>query len=81
MAGNPESQSSASAGGAVELNEFESLLSKEFKARDVQKQSAVSTAVRTLAEQALSSTRLISGDAVKTISGLIAELSQAWQQG
>jgi len=76
MAGNPESQSSASAGGAVELNEFESLLSKEFKARDVQKQSAVSTAVRTLAEQALSSTRLISGDAVKTISGLIAELDK-----
>ena len=65
---NPETQAApGAAGAAVELNEFESLLNKEFKARDVQKQSAVQTAVRTLAEQALSATKLVSNDAIKTI--------------
>ena len=49
----PEAQAAGAAGATMEVSEFESLLNKEFKARDVQKQSAVQTAVRTLAEQAL----------------------------
>ena len=74
---NPETQAApGAAGAAVELNEFESLLNKEFKARDVQKQSAVQTAVRTLAEQALSATKLVSTDAIKTIEALIAEIDK-----
>src|SRR5690349_10861886 len=73
---DPEVQAAPAAGAAVELNEFESLLSKEFKARDVQKQTAVQAAVRTLAEQALGSTKVVSADAIKTISALIAEIDR-----
>ena len=73
----PESAASgAPATAPAELGEFESLLNKEFKARDVQKQSAVQAAVRTLAQQALASTNLISSDAIKTISGIIAEIDR-----
>jgi type VI secretion system protein ImpC len=66
----------AAAPAAAEVNEFEALLNKEFKARDVQKQSAVQTAVRTLAQQALASTALISADVTKTISAFIAEIDK-----
>ncbi len=72
----PEAQAAGAAGATMEASEFESLLNKEFKARDVQKQSAVQTAVRTLAEQALSATKLVSSDAIKSISALIAEIDK-----
>jgi type VI secretion system protein ImpC len=64
----------APAPAAAEVSEFEALLNKEFKARDTQKQTAVQTAIRTLAQQALASTQLVSADAVRTISALIAEI-------
>lgn len=69
-------QAGAAAGATIERNEFESLLTKEFKAREPQKQSAVQNAVRTLAEQALVGARAISPDAIKTISALIAEIDR-----
>ena len=74
----PESsaQGAASAPVSAEVSEFESLLNKEFKARDTQKQDAVQSAVRTLAQMALESTKLISADVTKTISALIAELDR-----
>jgi len=73
----PENLAQAGAAPAAgEVNEFESLLNKEFKARDPQKQTAVQTAVRTLAQQALSATVLVSADAIKTISALIAEIDR-----
>jgi type VI secretion system protein ImpC len=73
---NPEAQAQAGAPAAVELNEFEALLNKEFKAKDTQKQTAVQTAVRTLAEQALSATQLVSDDVVKSIEAIIAEIDK-----
>jgi type VI secretion system protein ImpC len=74
----PESsaQGAASAAVSAEVSEFESLLNKEFKARDTQKQDAVQSAVRTLAQIALESTKLISPDVTKTISALIAEIDR-----
>src|SRR5271154_4597118 len=66
----------APAAATAETSEFDSLLNKEFKARDPEKQSAVHAAVRTLAEQALSSASLISTDATKTISAIIAEIDR-----
>jgi type VI secretion system protein ImpC len=75
MPPNPEAQAAPTT-GAVELSDFESLLNKEFKARDVPRKTAVQSAVRTLAEQALASTKLISTDAVKTISAIIAEIDK-----
>src|SRR5579864_1387941 len=71
-----EAQAGAPAPAAAEINEFESLLNKEFKAREPQKQTAVQTAVRTLAQQALASTALISPDVTKTISAMIAEIDK-----
>ena len=72
----PESAAQGAAAAPVEVSEFESLLNKEFKARDTQKQTAVQNAVRTLAQQALSSTQLISADVTKTISAMIAEIDK-----
>jgi len=66
----------AAAPAAAEVSEFESLLNKEFRARDTQKQTAVQSAIRTLAQQALASTQLISADTTRTISAMIAELDR-----
>lgn len=78
----PETQ--AQAGGAapaLEVNEFEALLQKEFKVqKDTAKQSAVKAAVQTLAEQALSATALISDNTVKTIESIIAEIDKKLSQ-
>ena len=60
----------------TETSEFASLLNKEFKPRTEQAKEAVSQAVRTLAEQALVNTKVISQDAYKTIEAIIAELDR-----
>ena len=73
----PETVTQGAPGAApAELSEFESLLNKEFRARDEQKQTAVQTAVRTLAQQALASTQLISADVTRTISAMVAEIDR-----
>jgi type VI secretion system protein ImpC len=66
----------APAAAPEQINEFESLLNKEFRARDTDKKTAVQTAVRTLAETALASTQLVSADVTRTISAMIAELDK-----
>lgn len=58
----------------MEISEFDSLLKKEFKPKSDQAREAVQKAVQTLAQQALSETVIISGDAIKTIEAIIAEL-------
>src|SRR5689334_10418421 len=70
-----ESQSQA-APASAEFSEFESLLNKEFKPKTADAKSAVATAVKTLAEQALSATTLVSDDAIKTIQAIIAEIDK-----
>ena len=62
--------------GAVEseLDAFSALLQKEFKPKSDQAKSAVESAVRTLAEQALAGTNLVSADAVKSIESIIAAI-------
>jgi type VI secretion system protein ImpC len=72
------SQASQAQGGqpTVELSEFEALLNKEFKPKTADAKSAVAIAVKTLAEQALSATTLISDDAIKSIQAIIAELDK-----
>ena len=73
----PEAETAGAAAAApMEISEFESLLSKEFKARTPEKVDAVKTAVKSLAEQALASTKLISDDVTKTITAMIAELDK-----
>jgi len=58
------------------MSDFSSLLKKEFKPQSDKAKDAVETAVRTLAEQALAGTHLISGDVLATIEGLIAQLDK-----
>src|SRR5882672_2133572 len=74
---DPSSASQAQGGQpTVELSEFEALLNKEFKPKTADAKSAVAIAVKTLAEQALSATTLISDDAIKSIQAIIAELDK-----
>jgi type VI secretion system protein ImpC len=57
-----------------ETNEFASLLQKEFKPKTEKAKEAVESAVRTLAEQALRDSNVISGDVLATIEALIAQI-------
>ncbi|MCB2135986.1 MAG: type VI secretion system contractile sheath large subunit, partial [Rhodobacteraceae bacterium] len=68
----------AAAGGATELQEsdFASLLTKEFRPRTDQAKSAVETAVKTLAQQALANTALISDDVVHSLESMVAEIDR-----
>src|SRR5262252_9653227 len=74
---DPKSQQDAQAeAGTVEATDLDSLLKKEFKPKTDEAKEAVERAVRTLAEQALSQTKLISTDVVKSIEAIIAQLDK-----
>ena len=60
----------------LEVNEFSSLLQREFKPKTDQAKEAVETAVRTLAEQALQYTSVISLDVIKSIESMIAAIDK-----
>jgi type VI secretion system protein ImpC len=62
--------------GAVQFNDFTRLLNKEFKPKTEEARSAVEDAVKTLAQQALESTRLVDRDVVDTIQDMIAALDK-----
>lgn len=66
----------ASGAVAAEESDFASLLQREFKPKTEQAKEAVSVAVQTLAQQALSQTALISDDVVRSIEAIIAELDR-----
>ena len=79
---NPQTETQAGATATAEAGEFASLLNKEFKPKTDQARDAVVQAVRTLAEQALVNTQIISADAYKTIESIIARAgSQAVRAG
>ena len=60
----------------IQADEFSSLLQKEFKPKSTKAREAVENAVKTLAEQALQDTAVISADAVKTVEAIIAEIDK-----
>jgi len=60
----------------TEPTQFEALLQKEFRPKSDRQEAAIKSAVRTLAEQALDQTQLISADAVRTIEAIIAEIDK-----
>ncbi|MFM0202541.1 type VI secretion system contractile sheath large subunit [Paraburkholderia fungorum] len=71
----PSTQGQAQPGeAALEVSDFANLLQKEFKPKSDKAKEAVETAVRTLAEQALRDTNVISGDVLATIESLIAQI-------
>ncbi|MBB5447176.1 MULTISPECIES: type VI secretion system contractile sheath large subunit [unclassified Paraburkholderia] len=73
----PSTQGQAQPGEAsLETSDFANLLQKEFKPKSEKAKEAVETAVRTLAEQALRETTVISGDVLATIESLIAQIDE-----
>jgi len=60
----------------LETSDFSSLLDKEFKPKSERAKEAVENAVKTLAEQALGQTALISDDSIRSIESMIAELDR-----
>jgi len=64
------------AGGTLEMSDFGSLLQKEFKPQSDKAKESVENAVRTLAEQALQGSNIVSSDVLGTIEGLIAALDK-----
>ena len=76
MADAQQTTETAAAAETIEINEFESLLNKEFKPKSDKAQEAVAMAVQTLAEQALSQTALVSDDTIATIENIIAAIDE-----
>ena len=64
------------ASATMEVSDFSALLNKQFKPQTEGAKKEVATAVRTLAQQALSATKLISTDVVQTINAIIAEIDR-----
>jgi type VI secretion system protein ImpC len=69
-----ENANAPRAGETLEFNDFASLLEKEFRPKSSEAQEAVQIAVRTLAEQALASSVVISSDVVNTVNSIIAQI-------
>ena len=67
-------EAAAPAGATEEVSEFEKLLERDFKPQGDGARDDIKSAVRVLAEQALSTTNLVSDDAVKTIQAIIAAI-------
>lgn len=71
-----EARLAESAVETLDSSDFSSLLKKEFKPKSDRAKEAVENAVKTLAEQALADTALISEDAVRSIESIIAEIDK-----
>ncbi|MEM6617726.1 MAG: type VI secretion system contractile sheath large subunit [Pseudomonadota bacterium] len=70
-------QTKAQTGSTVFANEeFASLLQKEFRPKSDAAKTAVEEAVKTLAEQALVNTALVSDDALRSIEAIIAQIDK-----
>ena len=76
MADASPQSSSALQGVTFQGGEFASLLNKEFKPKSAEAKSAVEQAVLTLAQQALSRTKLIGSDVLVSIEAMIAEIDK-----
>ncbi|HKE46311.1 MAG TPA: type VI secretion system contractile sheath large subunit [Steroidobacteraceae bacterium] len=71
-----EAKQEQQAPAALEADQFASLLKKEFKPKTDRARAEVESAVRTLAEQALRDTAVVSDDVVGTIKAIIAEIDK-----
>jgi type VI secretion system protein ImpC len=69
----------AEQGGAtqtIEAGDFATLLNKEFKPKSERAKEEVESAVRTLAEQVLNKSEIVSDDVTQTINAYVAELDR-----
>jgi type VI secretion system protein ImpC len=73
--GNPEAiQQPQAEGATAEISEFSALLDKEFRPKSDSAKEAIESAVKTLAEQALEQASVISDDALRSITAMIASI-------
>ncbi|MDU4486198.1 MAG: type VI secretion system contractile sheath large subunit, partial [Enterobacter sp.] len=77
---NQTQQHEQQAGQAFSQDEFSALLNKEFRPKTDQARSAVESAVKTLAQQALENTVTFSNDTYRTIQNLIAGIDEQLSQ-
>ena len=77
---NQTQQHDQQAGQAFSQDEFSALLNKEFRPKTDQARSAVESAVKTLAQQALENTVTFSNDTYRTIQNLIAGIDEQLSQ-
>lgn len=76
MADATQANESQTESGVLEKDVFSDLLEKEFKPKTERAKEAVEHAIKTLAEQALNQTAMISDDALRSIESMIAELDR-----
>ncbi len=76
MSSDPMLQGTAKAEELLALDDFASLLQKEFKPHDTARASNIETAVQTLAQQALSNANVIGDDVFTTVDALRSELDR-----
>ncbi len=67
-------QAAAPATATAEVSDFEKLLERDFKPQGDSAKDDIKSAVRSLAEQALANTTLVSDDAIKSIQAIIAAI-------
>jgi type VI secretion system protein ImpC len=60
----------------LEVGDFQSLLKKEFRPKSDRAREQVESAVRTLAEQVLQDTDLITDDAINSVNAIVAEIDK-----
>ena len=77
MAESTTQTATGAATTGIEADQLGALLQKEFKPKTDQARAAVEMAVRTLAEQALRETAVVSDDVIGTIKAIIAEIDHA----
>ena len=76
MASNPETATQTTTAEAVTVDDFSALLQKEFKPKSDEAKSRVEMAVRTLAQQALEGSNVVSGDVISTIEKMVAAIDR-----
>ncbi|MFN0059368.1 MAG: type VI secretion system contractile sheath large subunit [Planctomycetota bacterium] len=76
MAEAEKSAGGQAAGAGIKESDLSTLLNKEFKIKTDRNREAVQSAVRTLAEQCLQNANIVSGDVIKRIEAIIAELDR-----
>jgi type VI secretion system protein ImpC len=76
MADTNQSTQTQAGAATIEISDFDVLLNKQFNPQTDTAKREVEGAVRTLAQQALASTPLISNDVLQTIEAMIAEIDK-----
>jgi len=76
MSMEQKAEPGVAAAATVESSDFSALLKRDFRPKSDQTREAIETAVKTLAQQALEKSDLVSDDALKTIKSIISAIDR-----